>query len=380
MINNHYEEVQPLYLNKDKVMKTPRIIFRTFLGSNRYYYYFDDNGSMIKNPSVTSIIESEMRQPEWLIKWIAEWGYRKAIEKRDQAAMYGTFFSILSAQYLKDKRFDLETIKPRLEIFIQQQNIDFPTDNWEYRLREDLYALHQFIIDYNVEPIAVEIMLASKEGFAGAIDAVVEMTVGSGVNMRILKSDRKIDKKSGELIEDKTRRVTAVIDWKSGRHGFYKNNAAQLHMYKMLWEENFPHIPIDCLFNWSPKDWSVDGSLYNLKEQSDSNERYKVMNYVKNFHIDHQEDNDKVYKHIHGVLEIGHQNGNLQFETFEERAKRIHKVDTCMKEIEEPEPTGEDFLTQGTNKSKELLPKALKNHETNNISLINTIEEVINGK
>jgi hypothetical protein len=252
MVDNHFTEIKPLFLNKEKLIKQPKTIFRTDIGKHRYYYAFDELGSLTMNPSVTTVIDSEIKQPEWLIKWIAEYGYRRAIEKRDEAASYGILFSILSAQYLKDKRFDLSTIRARLDMFIVDNNINYNVDFWEYKLKEDLYALHQFIIDYEVEPLAIEIMLSSERGVAGAIDAVVEMTVGTGVNMRILKSDRKYDKKTGELLEDKTRRVNAIIDWKTGRHGFYRNNEAQLHFYKLLWEENFPHLPIDALFNWSP--------------------------------------------------------------------------------------------------------------------------------
>jgi hypothetical protein len=126
--------------------------------------------------------------------------------------------------------------------------------------------------------------------------------------------------------------------------------------------------------------------LYNLKEQSASREGKKIMNYLFNYHIDNEEKKNTTYKVFNGVLQLGSNNGNLQFETFEERARRIHKIDTFLEEIEKPEPiidsdaTVEEFVKQESDKSKELLQKAIKNHNTNNISLINTIEEVINGK
>jgi hypothetical protein len=362
-------EIRPLFFNQEKLIKLPKVIYRTTVGNNRYYYCFNDDGSMVKDPSVTTILDSEMRQPEWLIKWISEWGFRRAIEKRDQSAAYGSLFSLLAASFLRDRRFDLETIKPRIDVFVQQERIDFSVDHWDYKLREDLYALHQFILDYEVEPLAVEIVLSSQQGFAGAIDAVVEMNVGTGVNGKILKSDKKYDK-SGLLLEDKTRRITAIIDWKSGRHGFSRNNEAQLHMYKILWEENFPHLPVDALYNWAPKEWNGNGELYSIKEQSQSIERLKIMNYVENFRLEHNNDNDRVYKHINGVLEFDKSSNNIRFETFEERAKRIHNIKKTDIPVE-PRTNGEAPKPQNKPRTQIHLTEAIEER-------FESIKELIN--
>ena len=385
---NDYIETKPLFFNPEKLIKQPQIMYRSQIGGMRFYYSVVD-GMFKSYPSVTTIIDAEMKQPEWLIKWIAEWGYKRALQKRDEAADYGTLFTICAAQFLKDRRFDLESLKPRLEVYTSINKINYPVDLWEYKLREDLYALHQFIIDYEVEPLAVEVVLASEKGFAGAVDAVVEMTVGTGVNMRILKADRKYDKKTGELLEDKTRRVTAIIDWKTGRHGFYRNNEAQLHFYKVLWEENFPHLPIDAIFNWSPKEWSTDSdSLYNLKEQSGSKEAAKIFNYLNNFLIENAGKGNRPYKVIEGVLEYGRQNGNLRVETIQDRMTAVKnepkkepepEIDTPKQPTTYKENLGveKDAKAQEIPPRNPLLDQTLKNYQQTN-SILDTIEDIIN--
>ena len=355
-----YIEVKPLFYDKEKLIKQPEIIFRSNIGQKRYYYSIDDQGKLKRSPSVTTVISNEMPMSEWLVKWIARWGYERAMEKRDQAGDYGTFFGICGSQYLIDKRFDLATLKPRLDVFKQTQKIDYSTDYWIYRAKEDLYALHCFAVDYDIKPIAIEIMLFSKLGFAGAIDIVVEMTIGTGQNGRILKTDRKYDKKSGQLIEDKTRRIIAIIDWKTGRHGFFQQNEAQLHFYKILWAENYPHVPVDAIFNWSPKEWSEADTQYNLKEQSNSLESYRIMNYLRNYQIS-DKSAERTFKRIEGVLELGKMNGNLKYESFNERVKRIHKIYPEPKEVLTAAPPEQIYETTTVEKPKNTLVDEVNN-------------------
>ena len=53
-------------------------------------------------------------------------------------------------------------------------------------------------------------------------------------------------------------RVKGIIDLKSGKKGFYDSHVIQLNMYRKLWNENFPSIPIHHIYNWAPKDWRED--------------------------------------------------------------------------------------------------------------------------
>ena len=60
-----------------------------------------------------------------------------------------------------------------------------------------------------------------------------------------------------------------MVDFKSGRKGFDESHVFQLYMYKDMWEEHYPDIPIQSVFNWSPKDWR-NAPSYNFECQDDA--------------------------------------------------------------------------------------------------------------
>jgi len=314
---NNFELIQPL-LNIPGI--TIPKVYRSKIERERYYFAYIDN-QFVRFPSVTTILQHVLPMETWLIQWIARWGYERAMERRQQAAHYGTLFSICAADFLKKGEFNLDTLEIYIDNYRFANKIDFPTDFWETRLREDLFALHEFLCDYQFEPLFAELPLISKQyKFAGTIDTVGFLTIGSGQNGKILQRDIKKDK-DGNVVENKTRRVLAILDWKSGKHGFYKSHEAQLHMYRLLVEENFPQLVQDYdvrLFNWAPKDWDEEDDLkYYLKDQTESKEKEKIQNYLAIFNIDHKDIEPKI-KIISGTLTLNKKNGNLRIVPYKE--------------------------------------------------------------
>jgi len=119
---------------------------------------------------------------------------------------------------------------------------------WVTKIRKDVLAFAQFVRDYNVKPLAVEIGLVHPDyHYAGCIDLPCVMT----------------DPKTGETFP-------AIVDFKSGRKGFWEEHELQLHLYKWMWNVNYPDAQIERVFNFAPKDWRTDKPTYTLKEQTGS--------------------------------------------------------------------------------------------------------------
>lgn len=306
----------PLYYDQDVLIKSPTVLYRTQHNDKRYYYSIVNN-LFKKYPSVTTVLDKVMPTSEYLIKWISQHGYEKAMEIANQKSEYGTLDHIVISQLLIDRRFDVDSLSAMISTYKYSNQLSFDTSGWHDEMLKDIYAFHVFAAKHEIEPIAVSIMLMSdKLKIAGELDMVVRMKIGTGVNGAILKNDIKVDK-SGVLKEDKTRTITAIIDIKSGRHGFYPSNEAQLHLYKALWDESFPHIPIDALYNWAPKNWNSEPD-YHLKEQSNSKELKKLQHYIDLFYIDEKSDpKAQSLPVISGTLELGKINGNLKIKSLD---------------------------------------------------------------
>ena len=221
---------------------------------HRYYYRYNEDGTPEFYPSVTTILSQTLPQSPFLVKWIAEKGYEEAERYKSERAAYGTFMHAQFEELLIARAYDLDSLKGRLRAYIEQHNL--PDDFVYYAddLKKDVLAFAQFVIDYDVRPLAVEIALVHPElGYAGCIDMPCNMRVKPG------SSDR----------------VNAIVDFKSGRKGFFEEHEIQLHLYKMMWNANFPECEIERVYNFSPKDWRKKPT-YNFKDQTDCKSAKKI--------------------------------------------------------------------------------------------------------
>ena len=148
------------------------------------------------------------------------------------------------------------------------------------KIRKDVLAFAQFVKDWNVKPLAVEIGLVHPDyHFAGCIDLPCVMT----------------DPKTGKVF-------TAIVDFKSGRKGFYEEHELQLHLYRSMWNVNYPGMPVSRVFNFSPKDWRLAPS-YNLKDQTDSPNAKKLPHLLALAAIE-DENRDNTLTIVRGVLDL----------------------------------------------------------------------------
>ena len=171
------------------------------------------------------------------------------------AAAYGTFMHAQFETLIINRRYNFDNVPGVLLAYMEQNNLPekFYGDSLT-KIRKDVCAFAQFVKDYNVRPLAVEIALVHPDyHYAGMVDLPCVMT----------------DPKTGETFP-------AIVDFKSGRKGFYEEHEIQLHLYKDMWNVNFPALPVSRVFNFSPKDWRGVKPTYNLKEQTDSPNAAKI--------------------------------------------------------------------------------------------------------
>jgi hypothetical protein len=210
------------WLFKLDEIPAPPPLFRYDASGQRYYAEVTSAGYVLWYPSVTTVIRATSPMAPGLLQWYIKHG-ENAGKMRDEAAERGTQMHILIADYLTGRGVDLD-------------------GRSEFQAKA-LASFDAFAKEYEVEPLAIEILLHSKRNvFAGTADLVCRMNY-------------------------KGRRVLALVDFKSGEN-FYRDHAVQLEMYAIAWDEHYgADYPIEYLFNWSPKDWRK-APTYNLKEQS----------------------------------------------------------------------------------------------------------------
>jgi hypothetical protein len=210
------------WLFKLDEIPAPPPLFRYDASGQRYYAEVTSAGYVLWYPSVTTVIRATSPMAPGLLQWYVKHG-ENAGKMRDDAAERGTQMHVLIADYLTGEDVLLDGLP-------------------EFQAKA-LASFDAFAKEYEVEPLAIEILVHSKDHvFAGTADLVCRMNY-------------------------KGRRVLALVDFKSGEN-FYRDHAVQLEMYAIAWNEHYgADYPIEYLFNWSPKDWRTKPT-YNLKEQS----------------------------------------------------------------------------------------------------------------
>lgn len=272
------EEMTAMFFD-GALIEPPYKVFQLNSKGHRYYYKFDEDGNPEFYPSVTTIISQTLPKNDFLIKWIAEKGIEESERYKAERAAYGTFMHAQFEELIINRTYDLDSLKENLKDYIEKNRL--PKDFIYYAddLKKDVLAFAQFVIDYDVRPIAVEISLVHPvHKYAGMIDLPCSMLVKPGAKERI----------------------NAIVDFKSGRKGFYEEMEIQLHLYLDMWNANFPEIPIERVFNFSPKDWRKKPT-YNLKDQTDSPNARKVP-YLLELAAIEDEKRDNTFTSVSGAI------------------------------------------------------------------------------
>ena len=275
------EEIRAVYFNADALKEPPYRVFQLNSDGYRYYYRFKADGTPEFYPSVTTLLKQVMPTAPALLDWMIANGKDGATEKRDLAAAYGTFMHIQFETLVINRRYDFDNVPAVLLDYMGRENLPEKVfAEWLPKIRKDVLAFAQFVRDYNVKALAIEIGLVHPEyHYAGCIDLPCIMT----------------DPKTGK-------QFTAIVDFKSGRKGFYEEHELQLHLYREMWNVHYPDNPVTRVFNFSPKDWRK-APTYNLKDQTDS-VNAKKLPYLLALATIEDEKRDNTLTIVRGVLDL----------------------------------------------------------------------------
>jgi hypothetical protein len=273
------EEMTAMFFDEKTLIEPPYKVWQLNSKGHRYYYRYDDAGNPEFFPSVTTILSQTLPKAPHLINWIANKGIEEAERYKGERAAYGTFMHAAFEELLINRAYDLDGLKGKLKEYIEVYRL--PDDFIYYAddLKKDVLAFAQFVLDYDVRPLAVEIALVHPYyKYAGMIDCPCTMRAKIGSDDRI----------------------NAIVDFKSGRKGFYEESEIQLGMYRDMWNVNFEQFPITRIFNFSPKDWRKKPS-YNLKEQTESPNIRKIP-YLLEIAAIEDEKRDNTFAAVNGMV------------------------------------------------------------------------------
>lgn len=274
------EEMTAMFFD-NALVEPPYKVWQINSKGHRYYYRFNEEGIAEFFPSVTTILSQTMPTPPHLVKWIADKGYENAEAYKMERAAYGTFMHAQFEDLIINRCYDLDTLKEKLKDYMQVNRLPDEFIYYADDLKKDVLAFAQFVIDYDVKPIAVEISLVHPTAhYAGMIDLPCTMR------------DPK----------DKSKRINAIVDFKSGRKGFFEEHEIQLHLYRDMWNANFADMQIDKVFNFSPKDWRKKPT-YNLKDQTDSPNAKKIP-YILEIAAIEDKKRDNVFTSVSGMINL----------------------------------------------------------------------------
>lgn len=262
----HIEKVDTIY---NLLPPVPYQVYRIKIGGGRMYYtMINDIPSFYI--SLTTLTRATLPTSEILVKWIADMGYDNAKRYMKERAEYGTLMHYAYGEFVMKKYFDFDTAPEFIKDAIAKGVVDgkYYSDEWEEELVKDIASFAQFCYEKKVEPLAIELVMVSKDGYGTLVDLVCKMHE----EIEGLDHDNpyKSGKRKGQPREIKIKKtITALINFKSSKKGFHEEHEIQLEFEKRLFQENYPDIKIDAIYNFAPADWRGKPT-YKLKDQSDS--------------------------------------------------------------------------------------------------------------
>lgn len=293
-------------------------------GGGRVYFTQEKKGGEIKiYNSGTTLIDvykdanGEQALHKWKVGLINEGRNPNEVVKERQD--YGTILHLIYGNLLQGVTIDISKIKDFIvdlykDLNMRKSYLETIANNNEEEFQKDILAFLAWIKEYNIKPLAIELMLKSEKWkTATALDLVCEATIPTkGFWGETYKSGSK----KGESKETK-KDITSIIlvDFKSGKKGFYDKNILQLLLSKEIFKENYPDIELGGLYNFAPSDWKTAPSFrFTNQEQGEDAVGAKHRGYLNKIStkifelglIKFEESTlNRTVRHYRGVVDLG---------------------------------------------------------------------------
>ena len=270
------EKIQNTFLDDVFIIPQDEIIYRVDYKGSRYYVKIVDGKPVLK-PSVTSIISKYHSMSPYLLKWWCDLGWEKAKEKLEESSLYGTWMHILFVKLLLKYQIDLSDtgLVMELQIFMDKEGLiefKYDRDQWFKNIRQDLIGFIQWVQDYQIKPIAIEMTLHG-EHVSGTLDLICQATFK---NQALMPVERII-----------------ITDWKSGRNDFYDDYIVQLDGYWELIIEKYPNLQVDEIWSYGCKDYRLPigktVTPYRFENQTNKLQRGRWKHYLDIYHYENPE-------------------------------------------------------------------------------------------
>ena len=242
----------------DPSMRKPKTDIYRIDGKGFRYYYNFVGGEPVFYRGVTSIISNTRRRGRGLDIILVERGWDSFYSFLRERGHYGTWMHMNWNQYLIEG--SISTAEADLDESLRAYSEKYrfagyadgkKAEKFILDMSHDLNAFRAWVDDHRVKPLLIEQPLVHKDGYAGCLDLLCELTVEEkGYWGEVYKSGPR---QGQEKESKKAVNVIAVVDYKSGRSGFFDDYEIQLDFYRNLVNENYPDIKVDRLYDLSPK-------------------------------------------------------------------------------------------------------------------------------
>lgn len=245
--------------------------------------------------SLTTMIswgETSTEKEGGLSKWKAEMRLKgiNPDEYSQERADYGTLMHYSFSLLLQNFEFKKESfqndffLKALSDNVLKKSRLTFIIDKYGVHLWNNLIGFCRFIADFNLRPIATELVVMDKEYLAATpidllcyIDEPVKIKVEVPTGEVYLRDGKNGAKKGDPKMKEKVfvvpQEKLAIVDFKSGTKDFHDSYYYQLNWGNQMLKQTYG-IEVEALFNYSPKDEMSTKYKY---ERQTGKERLDIM-------------------------------------------------------------------------------------------------------